>query len=114
MKPGLYTTEFWLTVSKTVLSGLVFLGVIGTQDASTLGGALATAVTAVAALVTAGLVISNYIRGRVDLKDVKFLVEANELLAEASEPVKPSPSRPRIGFHEPDYEHYYSGEEEPC
>jgi hypothetical protein len=68
MKPGWQTTEFWTTVFTQVLSLAVLLGFVTAGDSSLLEDAVSKAITAVATLVTNGLVIWRYIESRVRLK----------------------------------------------
>jgi hypothetical protein len=68
MKPGIYTTEFWITLIGNVLAFAVALGVVTTSDKSTLEGALTTIVMGVPALLGAVKIIVSYIQGRVTVK----------------------------------------------
>ena len=68
MKPGIYTTEFWISLIGNVLAFAVALGVVTTSDKSTLEGALTTIVMGVPAIIGAVMVIVTYVRGRIQVK----------------------------------------------
>jgi hypothetical protein len=68
MKPGWKTTEFWQTLAVVVINGLVVLGVVPPADGTTLGGALAQGIAGAFAVVANALVVTQYVRGRVALK----------------------------------------------
>jgi hypothetical protein len=80
MKPGIYTTEFWISLIGNVLAFAVALGVVSSSDKATLEGALTTIVTASIALIGAATVIVTYVRGRIAVKtqggDVQMLALA--------------------------------------
>jgi lipopolysaccharide export LptBFGC system permease protein LptF len=61
IKPGIKTSEFWLTLLTLVLSALAGLGVIGTTQADELQGILTPLVAAVLPVVV-------YVAGRAYVK----------------------------------------------
>ena len=68
MKSGIFTTEFWLSISSQVLTLLVIVGMITATDKSTLEGAVSAAVGAIGVLVSNALIIWKYIAGCVEQK----------------------------------------------
>ena len=67
VKPGYKTTEFigvLVTAITSILTVLSALGVIGTDEANALKEPLASAVTAVGALIVNGVVLWKYIESR--------------------------------------------------
>jgi fumarate reductase subunit D len=68
MKPGVKTSEFYLTVVFALIGVLVALGVISQEQAETLSAAIVQAVTAGAGLIVAVLPIWKYIDSRTKLK----------------------------------------------
>jgi len=68
MKPGNYTTEFWISLIGNVLAFAVALGVVSSSDKATLEGALTTIVMGVPAIIGAVMVIVTYVRGRIAVK----------------------------------------------
>jgi hypothetical protein len=68
MKPGIKTTEFWLSLIGNVLAFAVALGVVSSADKATLEGALTTIVTSAIALVGAVTIVVTYVRGRIAAK----------------------------------------------
>lgn len=64
IKPGIKTSEFWLTTATTIISLLVMAGAIGPEDQSRLVELAKAAITGIIALT--GLVA--YVAGRVKLK----------------------------------------------
>lgn len=71
MRPGIRTTEFWLTLGHLLVTLLVTGGVVAVSDTSKLEGALTDLVTAVFGIVTAGGVIIHYVRERSRLKEME-------------------------------------------
>ncbi len=68
MTPGYKTTDFWKAILCQVLTLLVVSGVVSPADGDTLAGAASNALTAAVALVANAVVIVQYIKGRVQLK----------------------------------------------
>lgn len=60
-RPGIQTTEFWVTVGMIVLSALVATGVISDNDANELGELLTP-------LITAAIPVVAYIWSRTKVK----------------------------------------------
>ncbi len=68
LKPGLQTTEFYMTPIIGALGALVSFGLLTTPLADSLAGAIAAAVPAVAGLLGAAWTAATYIKKRVELK----------------------------------------------
>jgi hypothetical protein len=68
IKPGIYTSEFWLTVVAQLISVLTVFGVLKGDDGKSLGDALTQAVLAIFSLAGSAHVVAHYIRSRGLLK----------------------------------------------
>ena len=68
MKPGYRTSEFYATLATLVVSALVTIELIAPADEGAATLALADALAAGAALVSAAAVVARYIHARTSLK----------------------------------------------
>ena len=68
VKPGWRTSEFWTTLVSQALGLLTAVGLVTSQDAGTLQGALGQCVAAVFLLLANGWVVVRYIQARVTVK----------------------------------------------
>jgi hypothetical protein len=68
MKPGIYTSEFYHSLIAQVLTLLALLGVESSNDTKTLEEALGKCVTGIFALIVNGVIVYQYVRGRLVLK----------------------------------------------
>lgn len=68
MKPGVQTSEFYVTAAVTVLTFLLVLFRVPKEPGDSLVSAVAQAIPVVAAVVAEALVVWKYIQGRNDLK----------------------------------------------
>jgi hypothetical protein len=64
IKPGIKTTEFWLTAVKSVLTILFAAGVVTQVDADNLGEAVGAAIAAVGVFGANAVVVMEYIKSR--------------------------------------------------
>jgi hypothetical protein len=64
IKPGIKTTEFWLTAVKSVLTILLAAGVVTQVDADNLGEAVGAAIAAVGVFAANAVVVMEYIKSR--------------------------------------------------
>lgn len=71
IKPGYKTSEFWLTLVSTLVSGAVALGLLPTGEGEQLQGGLAAIVTGVFAVIPVAL----YIWSRVKVKTAVSEIE---------------------------------------
>ncbi len=67
-RPGLKTTEFWVTLVSQALAFLALVGVIAPNDLGTLQDAVGKCVAAAAVFAANAWVIVQYIRSRTHLK----------------------------------------------
>jgi hypothetical protein len=68
MKPGYQTSEFWIAIITKLLAVFCVAGVITTADEQKLAATATNAVIGVFAIITAGKVIGEYIKGRSTVK----------------------------------------------
>ncbi len=68
MKPGVKTSEFWLTLLAQVLPVLAISGVLTGEEVETLNQAIIEAVKVIGALVVALVPIWRYIESRTKVK----------------------------------------------
>lgn len=70
-RPGLKTTEFWITVVSQLLAMLAMIGVVNSADAATLQDAIVKCVTAGGVFLANAWIVVRYIQGRVNLKQFR-------------------------------------------
>lgn len=68
MKPGVKTTEFWLTLGSQVIPVLVLLGVLTEDEGNTANTAWAEIVKSAFALLGAAIPVAVYIWSRAKVK----------------------------------------------
>lgn len=68
VKPGIKTTEFWLTLTAQLIPLLVIFGVLNSDEASDLSEAVAQLITAIGAVVASAAPIVAYIQSRTRVK----------------------------------------------
>ena len=69
MKPGIKTTEFWLTLAAQIIAMLVIVGVVSSTDQQTVETAVGDAIKAVGALAASVITLWRYVQGRIELKN---------------------------------------------
>lgn len=68
LRSGVYSSEYWVTLTHLIMSVLTTVGVVALSDSSRLESNLAAAVTAAFAFGGAAWSVVAYIKGRVALK----------------------------------------------
>lgn len=69
-KPGIKTTEFWLSLIAQIVPVFVILGVLNAEEATTLVDSITRAAAAIGSLVAAAWPVVEYIKSRAKIKSV--------------------------------------------
>lgn len=100
-KPGIKTSEFWLTLAAQVVPLLVIFGVISQAEAHTLAEAVGQLIVAVAATGAAAAPVWKYIDSRTKVKTGGVVIEGKleeiELAPLAPAPYPAGYKDPRVG-----------------
>jgi hypothetical protein len=67
-RPGILTTEFWVTLISQLLAFFTLFHLISKKDADMLTGAFSSAITAIFTLIAAASVVKSYIQSRTHVK----------------------------------------------
>lgn len=67
-RPGVYSSEFWMTLAAIAISALVAFGVVPAGDAPDITAKVTAIVVAVFAVITNAVMVWQYIQARTRLK----------------------------------------------
>ena len=68
LKPGIKTSEFWIVIVTQLLSFLVLLGILNSEDQTLLMNSAAEIITGISSVVANGIIVCKYIQSRTDIK----------------------------------------------